>query len=76
MAGVEKIIQKLESFAHQEFNKPEFKQPEKIKELISSGRDVLFPDRQYKIQDLDEQFPEYLRRNQEKFKDYLLKRVG
>jgi beta-1,4-mannosyl-glycoprotein beta-1,4-N-acetylglucosaminyltransferase len=25
MAGVEKIIQKLESFAHQEFNKPEFK---------------------------------------------------
>jgi len=76
MAGVEKIIQKLESFAHQEFNKPEFKQPEKIKELISSGRDVLFPDKQYKIQDLDEQFPEYLRQNQEKFKDYLLKRVG
>ncbi len=76
MAGVEKIIQKLESFAHQEFNKPEFKQPEKIIDLISSGRDVLFPDRQYKTQDLDEQFPEYLRQNQDKFKDYLLKRVG
>jgi beta-1,4-mannosyl-glycoprotein beta-1,4-N-acetylglucosaminyltransferase len=73
MAGVEKIIQKLESFAHQEFNKPEFKQPEKIKELIHSGRDVLFPDRLYKIQDLDEQFPEYLSKNSEKFDDYLIK---
>ncbi len=73
MAGIEKIIQKLESFAHQEFNKPEFKQPEKIKELIHSGRDVLFPDRRYKIQDLDEQFPEYLSKNSEKFHDYLIK---
>lgn len=73
MAGVEKIIQKLESFAHQEFNKPEFKQPEKIKELISSGRDVLFPERKYKIQNLDEQFPEYLSKNPEKFDDYLIK---
>jgi beta-1,4-mannosyl-glycoprotein beta-1,4-N-acetylglucosaminyltransferase len=73
MAGVEKIIQKLESFAHQEFNKPEFKQPEKIKELISSGRDVLFPERKYKIQNLDDQFPEYLSKNPEKFDDYLIK---
>ncbi len=73
MAGVEKIIQKLESFAHQEFNKPEFKHPEKIKELISSGRDVLFPERKYKIQNLDEQFPEYLSKNPEKFDDYLIK---
>jgi beta-1,4-mannosyl-glycoprotein beta-1,4-N-acetylglucosaminyltransferase len=73
MAGVERIIQKLESFAHQEFNKPEFKRPEKIKELISSGRDVLFPERKYKIQNLDEQFPEYLSINPEKFDDYLIK---
>ncbi len=73
MAGVEKIIQKLESFAHQEFNKPDFKQPEKIRELISSGRDVLFPERMYKIQNLDEQFPEYLFKNPEKFDNYLIK---
>jgi beta-1,4-mannosyl-glycoprotein beta-1,4-N-acetylglucosaminyltransferase len=73
MAGVDKIIKKLESFAHQEFNKPEFKNPEKIKELINSGKDVLFPENQYEIQSLTEQFPIYLVRNPEKFKDYLLR---
>jgi len=76
MAGVEKIIQKLESFAHQEFNKPEFKKPEKITELIHSGKDVLFPDRIYKLQPLDQQFPDYLVKNQEKFESYLLRKVG
>lgn len=76
MAGVEKIIEKLESFAHQEFNKPEFKQPEKINELITSGRDVLFREWRYKVQILDDQFPEFLQLNQERFKDYLLSKVG
>jgi len=73
MAGVEKIIQKLESFAHQEFNKPEYKDPEKIKKLIESGQDVLVPGREYQIQKLDEQFPAYLINNIEKFKFLLLK---
>lgn len=76
MAGVEKIIEKLESFAHQEFNKPEFKEPEKIRELIASGRDVLCREWRYKVQNLDDQFPEYLTSNQEKFKFYLLNKVG
>jgi len=76
MAGVEKIIQKLESFAHQEFNQPQYKNPDKIKELILSGRDVLFPDRCYEIQDLDSQFPEYLRTHPEIFDSYLLNKVG
>ncbi len=73
MAGVDKIIKKLESFAHQEFNKQEFKNPEKIKELIHSGKDVLFPENQYEIQSLTEQFPAYLVNNPEKFKEYLLR---
>ena len=72
MAGIDKIIQKLESFAHQEFNKPEYKNPEKIKELIHSGKDVLFPELKYQVQMLDKQFPEYLVENSKKFGEYLL----
>jgi len=72
MAGVDKIIQKLESFAHQEFNKPEFKDPEKIRKLIKSGKDVLFPERKYKAQVLNIQFPKYLVENNERFREYLL----
>ena len=70
---VEKIIQKLESFAHQEFYKPVYKDPEKIKKLIESGQDVLVPGREYQIQKLDEQFPAYLINNIEKFKFLLLR---
>jgi beta-1,4-mannosyl-glycoprotein beta-1,4-N-acetylglucosaminyltransferase len=72
MAGIDKIIQKLESFAHQEFNKPEYKNPEKIKQLIIAGNDFLLPDLKYEIQTLDEQFPPYLLSNIEKFESLIL----
>ena len=67
MAGVDKIIQKLEGFAHQELNKQEYKDPEKIKALIYSGRDVFSPELRYQIQFLDDQFPNYLLENKDKY---------
>ncbi len=76
MSGVDQIIKKLESFAHQEFNKPEYKNPETIRSLIISGKDVLFPSRTYVIQDLDAQFPESLINNSAEYKNYLLNKVG
>jgi beta-1,4-mannosyl-glycoprotein beta-1,4-N-acetylglucosaminyltransferase len=72
MAGVDKIIKKLESFAHQEFNKPEYKDPEKIRELINSGKDVLFPQNSYYIQELNDKLPTYLVKNRHKFEEFLL----
>lgn len=76
MSGVDQIIKKLESFAHQEFNKPEYKNPETIRSLIISGNDVLFPSRTYVIQDLDAQFPESLITKSTDYKNYLLNKVG
>ena len=76
MAGVDAIVTKLESFAHQEFNKPEHKNKEHIIKIISSGGDVLFPDRHYVVQDLDEQFPVEILSNKDVYADYLLNRVG
>lgn len=76
MSGVEAIIAKLESFAHQEFNKPEFKDPDQIIHLISTGRDVLFPERRYIVQKVDQQFPQDLLVNSGIYKDYLLNKVG
>ncbi len=72
MAGVDKIIKKLESFAHQEFNKPEYKDPKKIRELINSGKDVLFPQNIYEIQELNDKLPTYLVKNRHKFEEFLL----
>ena len=41
----DKIIEKLESYAHQEFNLDEIKDPEKIRNLIIEGKDI-FPERE------------------------------
>ncbi len=70
--SLENIIKKIESTAHQEFNKPEYKNPEKIKELIASGRDFHKPHSRYELQAIDEQFPEYLVKNTQRFSDFIL----
>ena len=44
--GADRIIDKLESFSHQEFNTPEYKDKEKIKESIKNGGDI-FGSRNY-----------------------------
>lgn len=36
------IIDKIKSFAHQEYNRPEFTDPEVIEECIKSGKDLFF----------------------------------
>ncbi len=66
------LIKKIESTAHQEFNKPEYKNPEYLEKMILAGRDFHKPNSRYQIQKLDEQFPQYLRDHPEKFKDFLL----
>ncbi len=72
MAGIDKIIQKLESFAHQEYNKPEFKDPESIKAKIAAGFDILNPKVTCQAQVVDRQFPKYLIGHKQALKDWLL----
>ena len=72
MGGVEKVIQKLESHAHQEYNKPEFKDPKIIKARIAAGNDILNLKVRYEPQVIDNQFPNYLVENQEKLKEWLM----
>ena len=68
LGGVERIIKKLESFAHTEYNKEEFKDPKKIEEAISSGRDILGRDFHYKFIAIDDTFPKYLLTNMDKYR--------
>ncbi|MBS0309334.1 MAG: beta-1,4-mannosyl-glycoprotein beta-1,4-N-acetylglucosaminyltransferase [Proteobacteria bacterium] len=65
------IIRKIENTAHQEFNTPLYKNPERIREFILSGRDFHIPNSRYQVQPLDEQFPAYLLQQRERFKDFL-----
>ncbi len=70
--SVENIIKKIESTAHQEFNHDEHKKPERIISLIRSGRDINKPQARYQIQKIDDQFPEYLLKNINKFEPFII----
>jgi beta-1,4-mannosyl-glycoprotein beta-1,4-N-acetylglucosaminyltransferase len=71
LGGVDRIIKKLEAFAHNEYNKPEYKSPDRIKELIYKGEDIFGRDFRYTFVKLDASFPKYILENKEKFKDLI-----
>jgi beta-1,4-mannosyl-glycoprotein beta-1,4-N-acetylglucosaminyltransferase len=68
--SIENIIKKIESTAHQEFNREDHKDPARITALICSGRDVNKPYARYELQKLDQEFPAYILENFDKFSQY------
>jgi beta-1,4-mannosyl-glycoprotein beta-1,4-N-acetylglucosaminyltransferase len=73
LGGVQKIIEKLEAFAHTEYNLPAYKDPAFIQEAICKGKIPYaeFPSRLVKV-NVDSSFPEYLLSHQNLFQKYLL----
>lgn len=65
LGGAEKIKHKIESFSHQEMNKPEFVNT--IKERIESGKDLFDRNYNFELVSIDG-FPEHIINNKEKFK--------
>ena len=72
IASIEKIILKIESYAHQEYNIQEYKSHDLIKLKIADGFDILNPNGRCKMQLLSSEFPDFLVCNREKFAQYLL----
>lgn len=71
MSGVEAVIKKLESFAHQEFNNDKFKNPESIVKRIQLGGDVLDLGAKFRVIPVDESFPAPLLRDPDRYKRML-----
>lgn len=67
LGGIEAIIKKLDAFAHQEYNKDEYKNPDKIKEKIESGKDLFNRKYVYKLVPIDHTYPEYIVKNQKQY---------
>lgn len=75
MGGVEKIIAKVQSTAHQEINTPQNRDPERIKEKLLAGQDVLGINNKnmsYQIIDVSESLPTYLSSNKDEFSNLIL----
>ena len=67
LGGIDKIITKIESIAHSEFNLKEFKDPQRIKTIIENGKDLFNRDVHYDVMELDPTFPNYIIHNQNKY---------
>ena len=66
------ISNKIKSFAHQEFNKENFTDVNKIEKKIVNMSDIFGRDYIYKRVELDESFPKYILDNQEKYREWII----
>ena len=65
------ISKKIQSFAHQEYNKEEFINLQKIEERLKKNIDIFGRNYNYKKISIDETFPDYIYKNQDKFKNWI-----
>ncbi len=71
MGGVERVRQKLAAFAHQEFNRPEFTDPNHVEAALKEGRWVLGDEHILDFVPLDDSFPAFIREHRERFQDWI-----
>ena len=67
----EEVSKKIKSFAHSEFNKSQFTNINHISEKIDSHKDLFGRDFKFEVIK-DEELPNYIIENREKFSDYLV----
>ena len=67
----EGIKKKLNSYAEQQFNSDKFKNIETIKEKIDQRKDLFDRGYDYRILKIDDNFPNYVIKNQQKLKEYI-----
>lgn len=58
VGGVDKIIEKIESYSHQEYNKPEIKDKDRIAKKIAAGEDIFNRGTKYQIKKIDSSWPD------------------
>lgn len=77
LGGLEKIVYKIESFSHSEFDNDNIKNKDRIKDRVAKGIDLFDrPGRPRQIYtEIDDSFPDYLRNNIDNFK-HLIKEVA
>ena len=62
----------MKSFAHGEFNKPNFVNLKNIKEKINMEKDIFDRGIIYKKVQIDDSFPKYIIENKEKLKEWII----
>ena len=68
----EEISLKLKTFAHSEFKDEKFSSISNIQNNIKKQNDLFGRGHKYQKIEIDNSFPEYFRKNYEKFKDFII----
>tara|TARA_A100001234_G_scaffold220545_1_gene233776 strand:+ start:35 stop:850 length:816 start_codon:yes stop_codon:yes gene_type:complete len=68
-----KISLKLKTFAHSEFASEEYSSVEIIRKKIANKEDLFGRGHKYDVVELNEDFPDYILKNIEKYHDYIIK---
>ena len=68
----EEISLKLRTYAHSEFASEKFSSVNIIKEKIKNMTDLFDRGHQYQKIEIDETYPDFLIKNQEKFRDFII----
>ena len=68
----QQISEKIKSFAHSEYNKPEFKNIENIKNKIQEKKDIFNRNFEFKKLNSEKELPNYIFENKEKFSSFLI----
>ena len=71
MGGVDRILDKIQSFSHQECNQPQFKNPNRINELILNGQQVFGGPKKLVFVPVDGSFPKYLREHPDRYQAWI-----
>ena len=66
------IAKKLDSYAHKEYNKPEFKDEKIIEEKIKNKKDLFNRKIVLEKVEVDETYPRYILNNKNKYKEWIL----
>lgn len=72
LGGTQRIIKKIEAFAHQEYNTKEYKSEKRIEEAIYSRKTIFGGNIELEPIPIDETFPKYLRNNLNKFSQFII----
>jgi beta-1,4-mannosyl-glycoprotein beta-1,4-N-acetylglucosaminyltransferase len=72
LKNAESIKSKIISYSHQEYNTEEFTNIDNIEKQILKGEDLFKRNIKYKVVNLDNTFPNYIFKNKEKFKNWLI----
>ncbi len=71
MGGAGRIVEKIKSFAHQEYNRPALLDEENVSNLINQGRTLFDPDEKMKFVPVDGSYPRYILEHPEKFSGWV-----